>query len=130
MRSSIFLLVPRPGLVQQAVRSDREALELRTKRESRGVWMEFLGGIGPKLLSANTQKAAICQRGLVEAAIGFEPMHRGFADLSLTTWVRRPVKACRLEAALPIMPARTHQLKRNNRRRRTGFSPRLRAERR
>ena len=25
----------------------------------------------------------------VEAAIGFEPMHRGFADLSLTTWVRR-----------------------------------------
>jgi hypothetical protein len=26
----------------------------------------------------------------MEAAIGFEPMHRGFADLSLTTWVRRP----------------------------------------
>ena len=25
----------------------------------------------------------------MEAAIGFEPMHRGFADLSLTTWVRR-----------------------------------------
>jgi hypothetical protein len=27
--------------------------------------------------------------GNLEAAIGFEPMHRGFADLSLTTWVRR-----------------------------------------
>ena len=26
-----------------------------------------------------------------EAPIGFEPMHKGFADLSLTTWVRRPV---------------------------------------
>jgi hypothetical protein len=25
----------------------------------------------------------------LKAAIGFEPMHRGFADLSLTTWVRR-----------------------------------------
>src|SRR5262249_36117712 len=24
-----------------------------------------------------------------EAPIGFEPMHKGFADLSLTTWVRR-----------------------------------------
>ena len=26
----------------------------------------------------------------MEAPIGFEPMHKGFADLSLTTWVRRP----------------------------------------
>ena len=26
----------------------------------------------------------------MEAASGFEPLHRGFADLSLTTWVRRP----------------------------------------
>ena len=27
-----------------------------------------------------------------EAPIGFEPMHKGFADLSLTTWVRRHQK--------------------------------------
>ena len=29
------------------------------------------------------------QRGL-EAPSGFEPLHRSFADCSLTTWVRRP----------------------------------------
>jgi hypothetical protein len=33
--------------------------------------------------------------GELEAAIGFEPMHRGFADLSLTTWVRRPAESLR-----------------------------------
>jgi hypothetical protein len=25
----------------------------------------------------------------LEAASGFEPLHKGFADLSLATWVRR-----------------------------------------
>jgi hypothetical protein len=29
------------------------------------------------------------KRGL-EAPSGFEPLHRSFADCSLTTWVRRP----------------------------------------
>ncbi len=28
--------------------------------------------------------------GKVEARVGIEPTHKGFADLSLTTWVPRP----------------------------------------
>ena len=30
---------------------------------------------------------------LLEATGGFEPPHKGFADLSLTTWVRRQIIA-------------------------------------
>src|SRR5215467_8564288 len=52
-------------------------------------------------------------KGYLEAAIGFEPMHRGFADLSLTTWVRRPAGSRQLENASSIMPVRVLQLKRN-----------------
>jgi hypothetical protein len=29
----------------------------------------------------------------MEARVGIEPTHKGFADLSLTTWVPRPGKA-------------------------------------
>ena len=30
----------------------------------------------------------------MEARVGIEPTHKGFADLSLTTWVPRLVRAC------------------------------------
>ena len=35
----------------------------------------------------------------MEARVGIEPTHKGFADLSLTTWVPRPVcdSDCRSE---------------------------------
>jgi hypothetical protein len=33
------------------------------------------------------------ERKMMEARVGIEPTHKGFADLSLTTWVPR-LKAC------------------------------------
>ena len=39
--------------------------------------------------TTNSMATAKCKKGL-EARVGFEPTHKGFADLSLTTWVPRP----------------------------------------
>ena len=46
----------------------------------------------------------------MEAAIGFEPMHRGFADLSLTTWVRRLKQGLRTEQSITALPAQAIKL--------------------
>ena len=44
--------------------------------------------------------SAICKTNL-EARVGIEPTHKGFADLSLTTWVPRLIGTL-LEILLPL----------------------------
>ena len=34
----------------------------------------------------------------LEARVGIEPTHKGFADLSLTTWVPRPANDWQMES--------------------------------
>ena len=57
---------------------------------------------------------------LVEAAIGIEPMDKGFADLCLTTWLRRLVCQTKGED-LPLTRLRPSPLK--SLERETGFEP-------
>ena len=41
-------------------------------------------------VKTNPMTTAKCKKSL-EARVGIEPTHKGFADLSLTTWVPRPI---------------------------------------
>src|SRR5437764_1986971 len=61
---------------------------------------------------------------LLEAAIGIEPMDKGFADLCLTTWLRRP-KGCqtRRRRHLSNFPASRCRLRLETLERETGFEP-------
>src|SRR4030066_724097 len=45
--------------------------------------------VSEKCCSLDWRQEAAVSISLMEAAIGFEPMNRGFADLCLTTWLRR-----------------------------------------
>ena len=48
----------------------------------------------------------------MEARVGIEPTHKGFADLSLTTWVPRP---CSIEQrSEPVHPEQRASLKQGN----------------
>ena len=65
------------------------------------------------------------RRGGLEARVGIEPTHKGFADLSLTTWVPRPTNnlasfAAKVYSSDNKAPqARGHQILE----RETGFEP-------
>ncbi len=52
-----------------------------------------------------------------EAAIGFEPMHKGFADPCLTTWLRRPGE-CTAETQRALRVSAVNLMERE-----TGFEP-------
>jgi hypothetical protein len=54
-----------------------------------------------KIRSINNGKILI---GELEARVGIEPTHKGFADLSLTTWVPRLELVARLYAPESINP--------------------------
>ena len=45
----------------------------------------------------------VIEKEEVEAAIGIEPMDKGFADLCLTTWLRRLIVKRKAKATLALL---------------------------
>jgi hypothetical protein len=90
------------------------------------------GGIPPQIppqyikrypSSAQKEPLNIVPKQEMEAAIGIEPMDKGFADLCLTTWLRRPVCQTKGED-LPLIRLRPSPL--NSWSGRRDLNPRLR----
>src|ERR1700722_12402009 len=62
----------------------------------------------------------------MEARVGIEPTHKGFADLSLTAWVPRHLEHCTAEPGRnrgPAIAARSHRRQGSYLERETGLEP-------